>query len=320
MDKVDKWVEGNCKEAYSLMKIAEKGNVHHSVSTGRIPNILEEVEIAEEVWKGWWNREGCKDVQECLRQYESPLVGVPFSVQMLRESGRSFKKNTASIDEWHIRSLAEMPEAGLRCLSMLWQISEAAGEWPEWEQMAITYLIPKQSGEGTRPVTVFRSLFIWYGKLLAKEAGVWAAQHAGHQVNNLKGRETLDATYREQARAEARKRLGIMSVEVGKDVKKAFEQVFRWILVQHGIGRKYPRRALWMSLMSYTWKRRMCLQGVFGRKIGSNIGIVAGSPFAVQELTLIMCKGVEYWKQMNPMGMHFNSRGRYRHLNVGQIC
>ncbi len=41
---MDKWVEGNCKEAYNLMKLGEKGNVHHSVSKGRIPNILEEVE------------------------------------------------------------------------------------------------------------------------------------------------------------------------------------------------------------------------------------------------------------------------------------
>ena len=114
-------------------------------------------------------------------------------------------------------------------MSMLWQASEAAGDWPEWERMAITYLIPKQSGEGTRPVTVFRSLFRWYGKLLAREAAVWAARNAGHEINNKKGRETLDATYREQARAEARKRLGIISVEVGKDVQKAFEQVSRWI-------------------------------------------------------------------------------------------
>ena len=55
---------------------------------------------------------------------------------------------------------------------------------------------------------------------MAREAGWWAAKTAGHEINNRKGRETLDATYREQARAEARKRLGIISVEVGKDVKR----------------------------------------------------------------------------------------------------
>ena len=247
-------------------------------------------------------KEGGKVVQECLRQYESPLVGEVFSIASMRESGRSFKQGTASIDEWHIRTLAEMPEGGLKCLSMLWQASEAAGDWPEWERMAITYLIPKQRGEGTRPVTVFRSLFRWYGKLLAREAAVWAARNAGHEINNRKGRETLDATYREQARAEARKRLGIISVEVGKDVQKAFEQVSRWILVREGTDRKYPRRALWMSLMAYSWKRRMCLQGVMGRPIGSNIGIVAGSPFAVQELTIVMCKVIEFWSKMNPSG------------------
>ena len=157
----------------------------------------------------------------------------------MRGSGRSFKQHTASVDGWHIRTLAELPGEGLRCVGRLWQATEAAGDWPEWERMAITYLITKQSGEGTRPVTVVRSLFGWYGKLVA--------------------RETLDATYREQARAEARKRFGIISVEVGKDVKKAFEQVSRWILAIQCIGRKYPRRALWMSFMSYDWKRRMCL-------------------------------------------------------------
>ena len=175
------------------------------------------------------------------------------------------------------------------------------GQNNEWREKVEKW-VPKQSGEGTRPVTVFRSLFRWYGKLLAKEAAVWAANTAGHEVNNRKGRETLDATYREQARAEARKRLGIISVEVGKDVQKAFEQVSRWILVREGTERKYPRRALWMSLMAYTWKRRMCLQGVLGRPVGSNIGIVAGSPFAVQELTVIMCKVIEHWSKANPSG------------------
>jgi hypothetical protein len=57
-----------------------------------------------------------------------------------------------------------------------------------------------------------------------------------------------------------------------------------------------------MSLMSYEWKRRMCLQGVLGKEIGSNIGIVAGSPFAVQELTVVMCKVIEHWRKGNPSG------------------
>ncbi len=117
----------------------------------------------------------------------------------------------------------------------------------------------KERGEGSRPVGVVRYLFRWYGKGVEREEGSWGANTEGHEVNNRKGRETLDATYREQARAEARKRLGIISVEVGKDVKKAFEQVSRWILAIQCIGRKYPRRALWMSFMSYDWKRRMCL-------------------------------------------------------------
>ncbi len=91
-------------------------------------------------------------------------------------------------------------------------------------------------------------------------------------------------------------------MEVGKDVKKAFEQVSGWILAIQWIGRKYPRRALWMSSMSYDWKRRRCLQGVLGKEIGSNMGIVAGSPFAVQELTVVMCKVIEHWRKGNPSG------------------
>ncbi len=57
-----------------------------------------------------------------------------------------------------------------------------------------------------------------------------------------------------------------------------------------------------MSVMAYSWKRRMCLQGVLGKPLGSNIGIVAGSPFAVQELTVIMVKVVEEWRKANPVG------------------
>jgi hypothetical protein len=57
-----------------------------------------------------------------------------------------------------------------------------------------------------------------------------------------------------------------------------------------------------MSLMAYSWKRRMCLQGVLGKPLGSNIGIVAGSPFAVQELTVIMVMVVEEWSKANQVG------------------
>ena len=89
---------------------------------------------------------------------------------------------------------------------------------------------------------------------------------------------------------------------MGKDVKKAVEQVSRWILAIQCIGRKYPRRALWMSLMSYDWKHRMCLQGVLGKEIGSNIEIVTGSPFAVQDPTVVMCKVIEHWLKGNPSG------------------
>ena len=42
-EKVEKWIDGNCREAYSLLKAGEKGSVHHCVASGRIPNILEEV-------------------------------------------------------------------------------------------------------------------------------------------------------------------------------------------------------------------------------------------------------------------------------------
>ena len=77
------------------------------------------------------------------------MVGQCFGVKSMREAGRSFKQGTASVDEWHIRTLAEMPGNGLESLSLLWKASEVAGNWPEWERMAITYLIPKQSGGGT---------------------------------------------------------------------------------------------------------------------------------------------------------------------------
>ena len=59
-EKVDKWVDGNCKETSNLMKMGEKGNAHHSVSKGRIPNSLEEVEEAEKYGRVGGTRKGAK--------------------------------------------------------------------------------------------------------------------------------------------------------------------------------------------------------------------------------------------------------------------
>ena len=67
-EKVEKWVDGNCKEAYSLMKMAERGNVHHSVGMGRIPNILEEVDNAEKCGKGGGTR---KDADVCRSAWKN---------------------------------------------------------------------------------------------------------------------------------------------------------------------------------------------------------------------------------------------------------
>ena len=74
-DKVEKWVDSNSKDAYNLMKLGENGNVHHTVSKGRIPNILVEVDEAAKIWERWWNKEGVADVQECLKDFRSPAVG-----------------------------------------------------------------------------------------------------------------------------------------------------------------------------------------------------------------------------------------------------
>lgn len=69
-DKVEKWVDSNSKEAYNLMKMGEEGNVHHSVSMGRIPNILEEVDEAEKVWGVGGTRRGvgtCRNASKNMR-------------------------------------------------------------------------------------------------------------------------------------------------------------------------------------------------------------------------------------------------------------
>ncbi len=78
-DKVEKWVDSNSKEAYKSMKLGEKGNTHHTVITGRIPNISEEADEAEQVWEGWCNKEGVGDVHDCLKDFRSPGAGDIFT-------------------------------------------------------------------------------------------------------------------------------------------------------------------------------------------------------------------------------------------------
>ncbi len=80
------------------LKRGKKGQVHHSVKCGRVPNILEEVEEAEETWNKWWNKDGSTWVEDCLREVESPLIGQCFGVKVMREAVRSFKQVTASVD------------------------------------------------------------------------------------------------------------------------------------------------------------------------------------------------------------------------------
>ena len=144
---------------------------------------------------------------------------------------------------------------------------------------------------------LFRSLFRVVGKVRAGAVKGWlhGITQTYHEINMAPRRWVSDATFRLQVRRD----LGVAAgggcdtdegrfgAEVQWDLSKAFDRVNWGNLVKRAVEWGYPLEALRLSMVSYSWQRRLVMDGVIGGKVHPRRGVAAGSPFAPYELALV---------------------------------
>ena len=107
-------------------------------------------------------------------------------------------------------------------------------------------------------------------------------------INSESKRQVGDGTLRTQLRSQLRARRHPFVLEVQRDIKKAFDHVVRAQMADAAGTAGYPMRALYVSLMSYCWPRRLIMQGLCGDWVVATRGIAAGGNFAVFELAALL--------------------------------
>ena len=83
------------------------------------------------------------------------------------------------------------------------------------------------------------------------------------------------------------------TIEVQNDLSACFGSVNRQSLWDRAVELHYPLAILRVSLMSYSWRRFVSLDGIVAGSSLAFRGIVAGSQFAIPELKSLFCAGLQ---------------------------
>ena len=77
------------------------------------------------------------------------------------------------------------------------------------------------------------------------------------------------------------------------DLAKAFETVYRPLLVREALAIGYPPECLLLGLSLYAMPRRLVYRQCVSRQLVPHRGIVAGSAFATNELEVVMWRSLD---------------------------
>ena len=110
----------------------------------------------------------------------------------------------------------------------------------------------------------------------------------------------MDPVYRQALRAEAAKSKGDLHLLVLLDLAKCYEHVRHEQLWTEGVALNYPLAELRVALRSYRWERRLTLDGILGKAIWPETGIVAGHSHATTELKLYMMRCAQHHVVAHP--------------------
>ena len=230
-----------------------------------------------------------------------PLLDCPLALpgltpSQLRAVAKSFPHKTDVRDGLHPRHFALFSDKLLEALALLFRYMEATGMCPLAVSSVIIALIPKPTG-GVRPIGLLRSFVRIWERSRRSLVSAWeTAEASGPEFLASKGRSSLDAVWRKSVLAEIAVSKREVFATLLADLRKCYDHISHSVLAARGGGCGFPIAILRLSLLTYSWSRRLQLQGAFSRVIWPSRSIIAGSCFATYQLKVALRSII--WKVM----------------------
>ena len=111
---------------------------------------------------------------------------------------------------------------------------------------------------------------------------------SGPEFSSAKGRSALDAVWRRAVNAELAASSGGVACSILMDLRKCYDMLCHLTLAVRGVSSGFPVAILRLSIATYTWARRLVLDGAYSRVIHPYRSIIAGSCFATYQLKVFL--------------------------------
>ena len=246
------------------------------------------MQVMKAQWEKWAKLWGHK-MQQGQGAWARMEPMAPIEVKDIRAAAKSFRQGTCAIDGWHPRVFGLLSESCLEALAGLFGEMETWGWWPATEQSLMVMLIGKLDGD-LRPILLFRGLFRLWSRIRQGLVRRWQQEKcADHFLGNMAGRMAGDAVFRACVRAALAQQQDMVGYELLLDISKCFDRVKPEYLCKHAEDMGYPGQILRLSLLSYSWPRRLISgAGLVTAQIEPSIGIGPGSCYAIFELGMLL--------------------------------
>ena len=110
----------------------------------------------------------------------------------------------------------------------------------------------------------------------------------------------MDPVYRQALRAEAARSSGELALLAMVDLVKCYEHVRHGLLWQEAQAVDYALAELRVAVRSYRWPRQLVLDGILGRVLFAQDGIVAGHSLATTDLKVYMVRALHQRAEAHP--------------------
>ena len=289
-DKVNRSAEIGSREAFRILRADDNEREHTGLCVSDV------IKQHTRLWGGLWRAlpEAPPDADEL--QYADDLRAMLdgrtvriFGPEEVQDVCSSFPSSTSCPDGLPCRLVGRLSVGLRRALGQLFAVMLGCGLWPTTELEVQVVLIPKATG-GERPVALFRSATRIAAKLYGRLAAEWLRRRAPPWNNVCAGRRAGDGAWRSQLRAATWAGGGGVCAEVALDLAKAFETVYRPLLLREARLLDYPVDALAMASGMYALPRRLVYRQCVSQQLWPARGIAAGSATATTELTLLMSR------------------------------
>ena len=299
--------KGSSSRGHKLSKEPTMIAVPHVVSAAGewITAIPDDIEHQSKQWGGLWIARNTP--QERFRPTHSHPLSRP-SATLAASLAIQFALGTAIIDGWHPAILGLLPEQQVDKLIDILMLVEELGAFPDQQVAFLMRLIPKPTS-GVRSVALFRSLFRFWGKLRTPILRTWQRQCAQYAAFGMsQGRKASDAVFRSLTRALLGREQGSFTAELQWDIKKFFDHVCQWTLMEIAVAVQYPTALLTVSLNTYRAPRRLQLDlNTVSPVMYATRCVTAGGPHASYEVTAYFVMAVRTYEQLHPqvpLGIH----------------